>query len=150
MIMFCGLLWLRLIVARSELTVEGRSKCSIKWASCLHEVVHQNVLIDTSYFFKALCLVRDTEITLFLLHVLYETFQMLFKSWNLGMSFKQFHKHAKPVMWSVAFICQSLYKWTRKDSQGHFYCNPSLMTLGNCRHCSCHSMNLCGSELEDR
>lgn len=76
---------------------------------------NQHVFIDTSFFLKALYLVRDAEITLSLLHVLHEMFQMLCKSWSLVMAFKQFHKHGKPVVRSAGL---HLSKFVQIDQKG--------------------------------
>lgn len=82
--------------------------------------------------------------------VLYETIQTLFKFWNLVIVFKQFYKHAKPVMWSAGlYKCHSFVKVCtnrhKKNSQGIFYCNPSLTILGSCGYDV--TVNLCGNEL---
>lgn len=103
--MLSGLLWFILIVA-------GLTSWWKEWASVVlngHPVYlmlsYQNVFIDTRYFFKALYFVRDSEITVSLLHVFSETFQILFTSWNLAIAFKQFYKYAKPVV-----VCGPLFK----------------------------------------
>lgn len=75
--MLSGLLWLILIVAGLNSWWKDWARVVLNGHPVYLKLSYQNVLIDISYFFKALYLVRDTEVTLSLLHVIYKAFQIL-------------------------------------------------------------------------
>lgn len=121
--------------------LKGISKCGIKWAPSSHEVVQPKCLHWHQLFLQS-CIFgpRHWNHSVSFTCALWGFFRCFSNNGIWWWHLNSFINMSRQPCGLLAFIykCHSFVKVCtnrpERNPQGHFYCSPSLMTLGNYRH----------------